>query len=163
MRIILAKHLPPPAGCQSTPCPQPGPRLDPACVAELAQHAILRCIAGRTNVIEMRRVYLTTADKTKRLSDPKVRAHLLKQVRWTFRTFPEELGVSPSQLKELDAQLQCPPMLLYETGLFEIVAPAIGSSNSPRLEWPDLSVDIVFEQGSADLNAGDVVWSALGA
>jgi hypothetical protein len=53
-------------------------------------------------------------------------------------------------------------MFLYERGSLEIVARAIGTDKKATLEWEDLSVDIVYEQG-ADLSAGEIVWSISAA
>jgi hypothetical protein len=102
-------------------------------------------------------------DQTRQdLSDPKERAHLLESVRRELWSNADHFGLSRRVLEKLDAELQQPAMFLYERGSLEIVARAIGTDKKATLEWEDLSVDIVYEQG-ADLSAGEIVWSISAA
>jgi chorismate mutase/prephenate dehydratase len=84
------------------------------------EHAKLRCIAARASFAVMERRHLTAAQKKQALSDPKTRARVLEQIRQAVREQRSYLGLSRSQLSEVEAQLQNPPMYLYETGLFEV-------------------------------------------
>ena len=124
------------------------------------EHAKLRCIAARASFAVMERRHLTAAQKKQALSDPKTRARVLEQIRQAVREQRSYLGLSRSQLSEVEAQLQNPPMYLYETGLFEVVTPAFGPGQEPLIEWEDLSAHLVFEPGHW-LNAGKVVWSLV--
>jgi hypothetical protein len=99
------------------------------------------------------------AEKKRALSDPAERASVLEQVRAMLSAERRHLGLAPTQMEALDAQLQSPPMYLYEDGALEIVAPALGPEKGLALDWSDLKVRLVAEQGTSDLNAGEIVWS----
>ena len=99
------------------------------------------------------------AEKKRRLRNPAVRSNVLAEVRsglWAERL---SLGLSRSRMETLDVQLQAPPMFLYADGSCEVVVPAMGPDMALTLEWDDLTVRLVAEQGSGDLNAGEIVWS----
>lgn len=104
-------------------------------------------------------MHVTTMEKKRALSNPAVTAHVLREVRGVLWDYRKWMGITRSTMEKLDAQLQSPPMYLYESGLFEVVAPAIGPEKAPSIGWEDLRVEIVHEQGSSDLNAGEIVWS----
>src|SRR5262245_46463826 len=99
-------------------------------------------------------MHVTTMEKKRALSNPVVRARVLRKVRRALWDHREWMGITQSTMEKLDAELRSPPMYLYESGLFELVAPAIGPEKAPSIGWKDLRVEIVCEQGSRDLNAG---------
>ncbi len=99
------------------------------------------------------------AEKKRALGNRAVRANVLAEVWAGLSGERQRLGLSRRAMEELDVQLQSPPMFLYANGSCEIVVPAIGPDRVLTLEWDDLTVRLVDEQGTSDLNAGKVVWS----
>jgi hypothetical protein len=105
---------------------------------------------------------MTNAAATIRaLNDPQTKANVLAKVREGLFQHPAFEVLLPSQKRAIAADLEDPPVCIYDTGALEIVVAHIGDMG-PSVDFPDLRVYIVHEKGTSDL-AANMIWSSVSA